>query len=139
MHRYIFFFLILIPLSSPISSSRRVAALLESPTRLAVRHWYQAMQRRLGHMRGRHGSGSWPTTLEDVCICVFVCARVCSCLCVCELHTWVYNNKSPAACQPQGSSCSGPQIRGLQYTGCHYRVERWMDAWMDQLTIHYAA
>lgn len=106
----------------------------KSPTRLTVRHRYQAMQRRLGHMRGRHGSGSWPTTLEDVCICVFVCARVF--LRVCELHTWVYNNKSPAACQPQGSSCSGPQIRGLQYTGCHYRVERWMDGCTDGSADH---
>lgn len=67
-------------------------------------------------------------------MCVCVCTRVF--LRVCELHTWVYNNKSPAACQPQGSSCSGPQIRGLQYTGCHYRVERWMDGCTDGSADH---
>ncbi len=68
-------------------------------------------------VRGRHATGSWPTTLEDFGVCTCVCAFVCVLACV-WVHACVYNNKSPAACQPQGSSCSGPQIRGLHCTGC---------------------
>lgn len=127
MHRYSFFFLILVPLSSPISWSRRVTALLESPTRLAVRHRYQAMQRRLGHMRGRHGSGSWPTTLEDVCICVFVCARVCSCVCVSCIHGCTIIR----ALQPVSHKAAAAWAHRLEACNTLDAIIEWKDGWMQ--------
>lgn len=76
MHHYIFFFLVVFPLSSPLSWSRRVTSLLESPTRMAVQHRYQAMQRRLGHMRGRQLAYHIRGRLY-MCVCVHTCVPAC--------------------------------------------------------------
>lgn len=96
------------------------------------------MQRRFGAHEGK-GSGSWPTTLEDVCICVFVCARVCFCVYVSCIHGCTIIR----ALQPVSHKAAAARAHRLEACNTLDAIIEWKDGWMDarmdQLTIHHAA
>lgn len=98
----------------------------------------QEKQQCLGHTgEWKAQQGSWPTTLEDVCVRARVCVCVVACVCLCECMRACaiiralkpVSHKAPAAQNQRLEACTALDTISAWLDGWS---DGWMDGWMRE-------